>query len=271
MSVKEYIESGAIEACIMGVADDKDLALLASMEEQYPEVKKARMEFEYQIENQSPRLVFPNPEATKRKIMEALLLEMMETKPIANGQPAVFETDDSVPKKLAALKWLRIGMAASFLLLLGSALLNFYFYSRFQGESLKYNELLVQQNALLQKKNTLEATLGLLQNPAVREVKLPLITDANTAAATVYWHGESNDVYFLQNNLQAPAAGKQYQLWAQVEGKMVDAGMITWNADGGQLVKMHNMPRAEAFAISLENEGGSPTPTLSAVVALGKI
>jgi hypothetical protein len=34
---------------------------------------------------------------------------------------------------------------------------------------------------------------------------------------------------------------------------------------------MKNVPAASAFAISLENEGGSNTPTLSSVMVIGKV
>jgi anti-sigma-K factor RskA len=37
------------------------------------------------------------------------------------------------------------------------------------------------------------------------------------------------------------------------------------------LIPMKNIPKAEAFAITLEKAGGSPTPTLTAMYVMGKV
>ncbi len=48
----------------------------------------------------------------------------------------------------------------------------------------------------------------------------------------------------------------QYQLWAIVDNQPVDAGMLEMDK-GHMMVKMKNIPRAQLFAITLEQEGGS--------------
>ena len=77
----------------------------------------------------------------------------------------------------------------------------------------------------------------------------------------------------MVNNLPQAAPEKQYQLWAIVDGKPVDAGMVEESADasGKLLLKMHNIPEAQAFAITLEKKGGSPTPTMEAMFVVGKV
>ncbi len=90
--------------------------------------------------------------------------------------------------------------------------------------------------------------------------------------ATVYWDSRSKDVYLLVNNLPKPASQKQYQLWAIVDGKPVDAGMVDLSgSQDNMLLKMRNIPEAQAFAITLEKEGGSPSPTMEAMYVLGKV
>jgi len=68
--------------------------------------------------------------------------------------------------------------------------------------------------------------------------------------------------------LPQPAAGKQYQLWAIVDGVPVDAGLLETNAPVA-FVKMKNIPKAQAFAITLENTGGNKTPTMP-IYVVGK-
>ena len=55
-----------------------------------------------------------------------------------------------------------------------------------------------------------------------------------------------------------------------VDGKPVDAGVFDLNAGPG-MFKMKNIPRAQAFAITLEKKGGSPTPSLDKLYVLGKV
>jgi len=55
-----------------------------------------------------------------------------------------------------------------------------------------------------------------------------------------------------------------------VDGKPVDAGMIDMN-EAAPFMKLKNIPRAEAFAITLEKKGGSPVPTMDALYVMGKV
>ena len=72
------------------------------------------------------------------------------------------------------------------------------------------------------------------------------------------------------NELPKPRADKQYQLWAIVDGKPVDAGVF--DVDGGAaFVKLKNIPNAQAFAITLENKGGSASPHMDALYVMGKV
>ncbi|MEJ0083604.1 MAG: anti-sigma factor [Puia sp.] len=93
---------------------------------------------------------------------------------------------------------------------------------------------------------------------------------APSSLATVYWNTQSKDVYLLVNKLPAPVPDKQYQLWAIVDGKPVDAGVFEM-AEGISFVKLKTIPKAEAFAITLEKKGGSTKPDMDAMYVMGKV
>jgi anti-sigma-K factor RskA len=63
----------------------------------------------------------------------------------------------------------------------------------------------------------------------------------------------------------------QYQLWAWVDGKPTDAGTFDMNEQGTHFMKLKTVPRAEAFAVTLEKKGGSETPDMNAVYVMGKV
>jgi hypothetical protein len=169
--------------------------------------------------------------------------------------------------------------AASLILLAGSVLLNLYLLNQYKKTIAQNKELsaiqtqLAVTNQMLQTKlNGYETALSLMQNPLMEVVKMPGSPNspAPSSMTTVYWNTESKDVYLFVNQLPKPAAGKQYQLWAIVEGKPVDAGTFDLT-EGVSMVKLKKIPKAEAFAITLEKTGGSETPSLDAMYVMGKV
>jgi anti-sigma-K factor RskA len=93
-----------------------------------------------------------------------------------------------------------------------------------------------------------------------------LKSEDDRAYAIVYWDtvSTSKDVYLMVNNLPQPTSGKQYQLWALLNGEPIDLGMIEVSQKR-LLYRMKNLQNAEAFAITLEPKGGSQRPTTTPI------
>jgi anti-sigma-K factor RskA len=111
-------------------------------------------------------------------------------------------------------------------------------------------------------------SMQMMSDPTVAKITMATMRPNENNLATVFWDTKTKDVYLLPNKMPAAAAGKQYQLWAIVDGKPVDAGMMDVCAG---LCKMKNIPRASAFAITLEKKGGSATPTMEQMYVMGKV
>lgn len=280
MDVNEYISSGAIEACVMGLADENDWKELDQMAKLYPEVREYKEKLEKEQEAEHLASANPVPAGLKDKIFQSMEFnkgsEGLQETPVvsipskgSNGKPLVVPMMPT-PKPM---KWLQRAVAASVLLLMGSIILNFYFYSKSVSYRNQYKTLLVSQSSLMAKSKAMEASFKMMTDPAVKQVVMGGTPKFQGSMATVYWDSRSKDVYLVANNLPAPAAEKQYQLWAIVDGKPVDAGMLELEAPGtGDLLhKMRNIPKADAFAITLENKGGSPSPTMEAMYVMGKV
>jgi hypothetical protein len=113
--------------------------------------------------------------------------------------------------------------------------------------------------------------LAVLRNPGNRVVELHGAPNAASASARVYWNPATGETHLDVTSLPKPPAGKQYQLWAIRGGAPADAGLV---AKGGEeaLRTMNDVAAdATAFAVTLEPEGGRPTPTLDQMVVTGEV
>lgn len=257
MDIKAYIESGVIESYVLGMADAQEAAELEQLSRQYPEIRKAIDEFELNLEKQAlAGATMPSPEVKKQ------LLAKLD-----------FEKEENT--RVVAFGWSRYVAAASVILLVVSAALNVYYYKEFKSTSTAYQELLAKNTTLIADNQNIQTKaldlyngMQLMSDPAFIKVAMPGIPGKEGNLATVYWDSKSKDVYLLPNKLTPAPAGMQYQLWAIVDGKPVDAGMI--GACAG-LCKMKNIPNASMFAVTLEKEGGVPSPTMTQMYVAGKV
>lgn len=281
MNQEEYISSGAIETCVMGFGSSDDLQELERMAALYPEVKALKEQLEAEQESMHLSKAIAPPPHLKQQIFKSLDFAppiVEETPVIQMGENG--NTTDSPGKPQVVpimptpkpMRWLQRAVAASAILLMGSILLNFYFYSRSVSDRKQVQSLLLAQNSLEANRNSLLKELNIIAASGIVPVKLNAMPDKPGSEATVFWNHHNKEVYLVINNLPSPKPDQQYQLWAIVDGKPVDAGMLeTESAAGFNLFhKMKPMENAEAFAITLEKKGGNPTP-LGAMYAIGKI
>lgn len=272
MDTKAYIESGIIESYVLGLASDTEAAEVQMLCTQYVEIKNAVDEFALSIEIEAFNNAVAPPVSVKDGLMHVLANEFStEEKSVAPVIP-LHTPDATKVRSISALKYLA---AASVMLLVASTALNFYLYNNYKAANNKYQALLTERNSLQAnnqvfqtKLNRLEESIRIIQNPDVKVIKLAGVAGKENNLAAVYWDSKTKDVYLLPTRMDATPSDKQYQLWAIVNGKPVDAGIID---ECNGLCKMKNIPDAQAFAITLERKGGSPTPTLSAMYVMGKV
>jgi len=275
VNTQEYIQSGIIESYVLGMASTAEAAELEQLCLQYPEIKQALTDFEMALEaNALTKSVTPPPHL-KKQIFAALQSEFVVEKnnKVENNKAFVSPLNDTPVVKMNQPS--RFLAAASIILLVVSGGMNIYFYSKFKETTQQYQALVLEKNTLQANNQIMQTksldmynSMQMMTDPNMQKVAMPGITGKESNYATVFWDSKSKDVYLLPNKLPQPATGKQYQLWAIVEGKPVDAGVIS---DCAGLCKMKNIPSASMFAITLEKSGGSETPTLSEMYVAGKV
>lgn len=253
MNVQDYISSGIIESYVLGLASDEERSEFEDMCGKYPEVLEARIYFEMILEKESKQNALVVPPDVKEKILSRI--------------PTSTNYITTSPTPIVKMGWLKFAVAACLILLAGSLYWNISLYN-------KNKKLQDNFDNTLAKLNNMEKDYRILQqNPNVKMAAMTGMEVSPKSLATVYWDTTSKDVYLLINNLPKPANDKQYQLWALLNGKPIDAGMIDnkyFIQQNKLLLQMKNMQSAQAFAITLEKKGGNPTPQ-GAMYVMGKL
>ena len=88
---------------------------------------------------------------------------------------------------------------------------------------------------------------------------------APNTTVTVIWNKETGNVFVNNVTLPKVANNKQYQLWGLKDGKPIDLGVFDVS---NTIQAMKQIKGMQAFAITLENKGGSPTPHLEELHAI---
>jgi len=257
VEVKDIISSGLLELYATGLASSEEAAQVLQWASQYPEVAEELTQVQAGLDMfANAQAIQPDP-SVKDKIFARI--NEAET---AKVVPFVNQKDEHVAKVIPISSFWKRVAAAAVVLLVGSAVLNISLYKKNNNiaTELKQNQDLV--SSLEDKSRSMETDLQVVQSKYSTPVALNGLETAPDAAAKVFWMKNTGDVYIDPSSLPGAPKGKQYELWAIVDGKPVNAGIIVTTKKGDRYViqKMKTFGKAEAFAVTLENEKGNPTP-----------
>lgn len=262
MNIREYISSGIVQSYVLGQADAAERSEFERLCAQYPELVAEREAFEDALENFAIQNAVVPPRQVKDRFLEAI------HHPSINQSKVIkMEQHSNAPVRKG--NGLRFLAAASVVLLLGSGFFAYQLYN-------KANEL-KDANKDLQAR--LDSTDGIL-NKIVDEQKIihdPNVTVVNMvgssiapkSSANVYWDSASSAVYITVKNMPKLPSDQQYQLWALLDGKPQSLGVFD-SLQNNVILRMDNVKKAQAFAITIEKQGGNPSPTLEKMQSSGR-
>lgn len=255
-----------IESYVLGIADQQEVAELEQLRQLHPEINAAIADFEQSLEEAAAAHAVPVPDDVKQALFARLQQETSAT----DGAAVPLQTKAAAPVRSMA----RFVAAASIILLVASAALNIYFYNKYTEAEQKSATLAAERNTLYANRDVyqtkmteMENEMRLMSDTAMLKIPLAGVKGKESNAAVVFWSKNTKDVYVAPSLLSPPPPGMQYQLWALVDGQPVDAGVI---GDCKMLCKVKNINAAQAFAITLEKQGGSPSPNLEQLFVMGK-
>lgn len=273
MQINEIISSGLLELHVLGLTNEQETAQVLAWKAAYSEVGVELLAIENSLEQVDlAKAVVPSLDTKKNLFAAIKNIEVSVTNNAASLNNNV------VPIHTAPVKSINNNLkyvaAASIILLIGSAIFNMFTYT-------KYNKVSNELASAEQKINTQAEDITALQNnlavPLNNSSQQVVLKGTPTAppnsSAKIFWIRNTGDVYVEASGLPEVPQGMQYQLWAIIDGKPVDAGMITYNKKGQKynIQKMKSFGKAQAFAITLEKAGGSPTPTMEKLYVMSEI
>lgn len=264
MDINSYIASGILESYVLGSASPEETAEVEQMAIKYPEVKAELQAIEDALESYAFNHAEVPPAHLKNQIWNSLLTNTIETA-VKETKVIDFNSGEEVDSMVAKpsgffSNYIRI---AASLALLGSVLANIYVLTRW-NESKESLTAAIHENIQLQKdvKNNdgmmKPSEVNFLMSPAVKTFKLMGQKVSPNSTVMLALDTKTNTVYLVRPNLPAPPAGMQYQLWAIVDDKPLDAGVFDIINNTQQLKQV---PLPKAFAVTLEKKGGSAVPT----------
>ncbi|MCF0071930.1 anti-sigma factor [Dyadobacter sp. CY261] len=297
MNIQAYIESGILEEYVLGTVSPQEKQEVECMSHIYPEIKEELLRTESALEEYALKHQATPPPSLKESIFAQMSFDAAaeeDTKSeeptdekivsLADGTAVVQPADtdarvidnafDRVETKEVTPFWSKLAVAAAVLLAV------FAGWSAMQMTDLKsannkmaaeVQSMQADMAGIRSQAEYNQALATLFRSPSYKHVHLAGLPKSPESAVSAFWNTATNEVLIDVQNLPAAPQGKQYQLWSIVDGKPVDIGMID-NAFTGKVLKMKNTKAGSAaFAITLEKEGGNPTPTMEEMYVMGKV
>ncbi|MBS1513278.1 MAG: anti-sigma factor [Bacteroidetes bacterium] len=257
MNFDEYIASGIIEAYVMGVCTPEEKAEVETMRAQHPQVHEAIIAFEKEFEQHAMAAACVTGEALDQKILQSL--ENLET-PVVPLKAVPASSGSRV-------FWLRAVAAAAVVLLVVSSVFNLNLYQKNKQQQAQLEEAAKTPPAVsLPGKD-----YAVLRDTAITPVAMYGVAPYTLCRCTMWWDKKTGKAYIMIHHLIPSPADKKYQLWATVNNKMVNVGMVH-DEIRDHFVELENVPNgATAFTVTLEDIGNNVTPTQSHTFLYGRI
>lgn len=273
MDIQQYIDSGILELYAAGALSISEAAEVEANVSKYPELRSELDAINASLESYT-MLYRKNP----RPGLRAEILEKIEEDDTATPSNIYSLREKSAmagsyQKRYSRMKYL---LAAVIVVLVFNVLMNFLLLNKWQTTDSRMVALDIENGKLRNEYILLKSRIDkktedmqMVMNRTNKIVDLKGMEKSPQAFATVYWNPLSRHVMLNVESLPLPPSGKQYQLWAIKDGKPIDAGVFDIDPDPMHKMKTE-IANADAFAVTLENIGGSPSPTMDQMYLMGK-
>lgn len=256
MDKEKFLASGLLEQYVLRLTTPEEDQEVERFANAFPEIAKEIEEMRFSLEQYAQQYAVPPPPKVKKSILEQI--DALE-----NNQVPSSATRSSLG---AFSRW------ASILLLGVYVIFGVIMTLRYQAikkENLQLQKNLEHCESGSKNSNRKLDIIALIEDRKTLPVYLKGSALSPAAKAIVYWNPQSKLAYLNPYALPAPPQGKQFQIWADVNGKMISLGLIDPKVVDFQ--KINHIDRAVSLNITIEPLGGSKSPNVSQLLANGLI
>lgn len=261
MDIKDIISSGLLELYVTGLTSVEETLQVQQWAAQYPEVAAELKAIEEGMEAYAVAHAIQPDASVKEKVVAR----------IQTGSPKEVSLPQHVTGKIVNMQSWKWAAAASIVLLVGSVAYNISQYQKNNATAENVRQMQERMDQIEAQNKAVEEDMNVVHSKFALAVPMNGLEAAPEASAKIFWMKNTGEVYIDPSNLPDAPEGKQYQLWAIVDGKPVDAGMLNFNnTNKNHLHKMKVFPKADAFAVTLESEAGLQSPK-GPMYVMGKV
>ncbi|WP_298931186.1 anti-sigma factor [uncultured Allomuricauda sp.] len=244
--VKIFLDSDILEKYLLGDTSKEENLKAERYITMYPEVRETYNELQDNLEAFAKTYARKTPEGLKEIILHSARKEQVASK-----------------------KFFRYAIAASVAIMIfaGSS---YFFWN--QSKSLQEeNTLVTNQMKSLEEnmKNQLEDVRNqfiVLNNPGTKRYNVKGKMEAKELKAVAYINPVKKLSYINVSNVPNLPENKCFQMWAEVNGELVNLGVIKQFDDKNKLLALPYAENAIGY-ITIEPEGGNTSPTVQNIVA----
>jgi anti-sigma-K factor RskA len=262
MEKKDIIDSGLLEISVLGMASSDEMKLISRYAAEDSAIREELEEIEICLEKLARYFALEPGRKIKVEIEEQ-----------------IFQPDSAVENlskrflpgggRYRTFQYWSMAASIAFLLMAGFAFWGYQNLLSTQEDlsrlKLDYQHLSSENQSLYSDQKKMVSLGEYLSREGAVQVVLSS-TSREPRKATLFWNPKTHEVWLIGSNLPRLPSGKQYQMWGIVAGKPVDAGVFDASSSGSMILPMKPMEEPSMFAVTVENQGGSPTPTLNSML-----
>lgn len=244
--IKIFLDSDLLEKYLLGTTNEQESLQVERYIAIYPEVRNTYDELQDNLETFAKLHAIKTPEGLKNKIIARIKSE-----------------------NVVRRKFFRYAMAASIAAVMFASA-SYFLWD--QNQSLQEENTLVNNKIetlkadMIQELEDVRNQFIVLNNPQTRKYNVKGNKNAKELKAIAYINPVKKLSYINVKNLPNLPKDQSFQMWAEVNGKMIDLGIIDKTNGKEKLLALPYDENAVSY-ITIEPKGGNNTPTVENIVA----
>ncbi|PHN05075.1 anti-sigma factor [Flavilitoribacter nigricans] len=254
MDKERFLQSGLLEQYVLGLTTEEENEEVERYAHAFPEIQ-SEIDLLRNAVRQYAEEQIATPKINHHPYLSA--------SPTAQEDEEDFFTEKSAP---AMSQWIM----AIFLVLF--AAFGFYYFSQAQRSQERLSQLnknfIAFKNDCQKEQESLQELqqqVAFYENNLTSPLQLEGTSLAPDSEVRVFWNEQEQLAVVQVFSLPDHPVSKQYQIWADIAGTMVNLGMIDAHNTEPQIIRC--LPKASSLNITLEPVGGSKVPHVDQLYA----